>query len=152
MSMFHVRRSRAIRVLTGAALAIPSACLPAARELAQHPRPLAGDWIDPKHTTAADTSVWRLAPSGADLTVHVRPTVAGAPATRIARHGIWFLRGTLGDSVGRALCFNRRPGRNPSWCVPFALDTLGDGRLRLTIRSYRGTHDTTTRVLEERRP
>lgn len=152
MSTFRVSTRFVRHTVIGAVLASAAGCLPAVREMGQHPHPLAGDWVDPKHTTAADTSVWRLAPSGADMTVHVRPGAGGATSTRVSRHGIWFLRGALGDTARRALCFNRRPGRNGSSCTLFSLDTLPDGRLRMTLHDYRGTHETATRTLEERRP
>jgi hypothetical protein len=137
------------------ALLIAAACTPAMREMRQHPTPLAGDWLDLKKTTARDTSVWRLAPNGDDLTVHVIVDAADgsndAKESRPTWHGIWFLRGTLADTAARALCFNRRPGRNPTQCAHFALDTLSDGTRRLRLRGYHGTHEVADRTLVERR-
>lgn len=138
-----------------AALAFAAGCLPPAmREVGQHPAPLAGDWVDLKHTADRDTALWRLAPDGTDLGVRVRTSTRGsrpAPDEDVSRHGVWFLRGTLGDTARRALCFNSRPGRAPTSCLRFALDTIADGRRRLVIADYRGSHETGTRTLVERR-
>ncbi len=169
MSTFHVRqlcvpslrRARAPVAALACGVGAVTACTPAMREMRQHPVPLAGDWVDLAHATPSDTSVWRLRADGADLTVHVlaRPAAGAASGaastaaqTRASRHGIWFLRGALADTAARALCFNSRPGRNPTSCVRFALDTLPDGTRRLVLRNYRGTHAAATRTLVERRP
>lgn len=157
-AMFRaMRRGRAPVAALACGVGAVAACTPAMREMRQHPVSLAGDWVDLAHATPSDTSVWRLRADGADLTVHVlaRPAAGAAYAaaeTRPSRHGIWFLRGALADTAARALCFNSRPGRNPTSCVRFALDTLADGTRRLVLRNYRGTHAAATRTLVERRP
>ena len=124
------------------------------RSTRRHPTPLAGEWLDAKKTTAADTSVWLLAPDGGDYTLHVLVQPGDGPSstvTRRTRHGLWFLRGPLADTAARALCFNSRPGRNPTYCTAFALDTLPGGTRRLVLRGYHGTHEVATRTLVERR-
>lgn len=142
---------RARRAL-GAVAVAAAGCTPAMRELRQRPAPLAGDWVDPKHVAPGDTSVWRLAPDGADLRVRVRARPDAGTVTTTSRYGAWFLRGALADTAGRALCFAPRRTRSATWCLHFALDTLADGRRRLVIARYHGTHETATRTLVERRP
>lgn len=151
MSTFRARPTSVKRFSAATALAL-GACLPAMREMRQHPQPLAGEWVDLKKTTAADTSVWRLGAGGEDLTLHVRPRDGAPTATAIYRHGIWFVRGELTDTIRRALCFNARPGRSPTACTRFALDTTADGRPRLTLREYHGTHEIAARTLVRRTP
>ena len=152
--MLKFRASAGGRVRGIAVLLLVTACTPAMREYGQRPQPLARDWLDTKKTLPMDTSVWRLSTNGTDLTVHVlvQPNGAGGkPQEVVSRHGIWYVRGTLADTQ-RAICFNRRPGRAASSCIPFVVDTLRDGRLRLVLREYVGTHETAPRTLIERRP
>lgn len=142
------------RLRSVAVLFLVAACTPAMREYGQRPPSLARDWLDTKKTLPMDTSVWRLSTNGTDLTVHVlvqRNGAGGKPQEVLSRHGIWYMRGTFADTQ-RAICFNRRPGRAASSCIPFVVDTLRDGRLRLVLREYVGTHETAPRTLIERRP
>ena len=152
--MLKFRASAGGRVRGVAVLLLVTACTPAMREYGQRPQPLARDWLDTKKTLPRDTSVWRLSTNGTDLTVHVlvRPNgVGGKPQEVLSRRGIWYVRGKLADTQ-RVICFNRRPGRAASSCIPFVLDTMPDGRLRLVLREYVGTHETAPRTLIERRP
>lgn len=132
-----------------------NACTPAMREYRQRPTPLARDWLDPKKTTPTDTSVWRLSADGIDRTLHVlvqTDASVAKPPEKLSQHGIWFLRGAINDTLARSLCFKRRPSRSAPSCSSFRLDTLPDGRLRLLLAEYVGTHETVPRTLIERRP
>ncbi len=152
--MLKFRASAERRVRWVAVLFLLTACTPAMREYGQRPQPLARDWLDTKKTLPMDTSVWRLSTNGTDLTVHVLVRsngVGGKPQEVLSRRGIWYVRGRLADTQ-RVICFNRRPGRAASSCIPFVLDTMRDGRLRLVLREYVGTHETAPRTLIERRP
>ena len=147
---------RALRFLSiGVALYAPSACTPAMREYRQRPAVLARDWLDAKKTTPTDTSVWRLSTDGVDRTLHVLVPIDATdtqPREKLSQHGIWFFRGDISDTVARSLCFKRRPSRTAPSCSAFRLDTLSDGRLRLVLAEYAGTHETVPRTLIERRP
>lgn len=135
------------RVLLVGLLLTATAC--AANSLLFHPGPrppeLTGVWIDVEKTTAADTSAWVLSADGSDLSAHFR---AGKRSEK--RYGSWYLAGSLGDTTGRALCFQRRP-RDGATCRAFRLDTLSDApqRRRLTVRGYPGTHHVSERILIE---
>ncbi|MDQ6611459.1 MAG: hypothetical protein M3Y64_03420 [Gemmatimonadota bacterium] len=131
------------------------ACTPAMREYRQRPTPLARDWLDPKKSTPTDTSVWRLSPDGADRTLHVllrTDAIGPKRQEKLSQHGIWYLRGAITDTLARSLCFKRRPSRSAPTCTSFRLDTLSDGRLRMVLSEYVGTHETVSRTLIERRP
>jgi hypothetical protein len=125
-----------------------------------HPSDIAGIWVDSSKATPTDTVAWVLAPNGDDRTldVHVASDSAGrAVITRTEkRYGFWFLRGSLADSAGRAICFKDKP-RDGASCVAFRLDTLSDprggpARRRLLLPGYKGHHHTRDRVLFERLP
>ena len=157
MSIFPANTRSYFRVLVLSAMLVvcTAGCTPAMHTYVQRPTLLARDWLDLKKTTAADTSVWRLSSSGDDLTLHVLSNVTTSEGVvaqeRVTRHGIWYLQGDLADTTARSLCFNGRPGRAPSSCIAFQVDTMIDGRLRLRLRNYVGTHETAARTLEERR-
>ena len=140
---------RVLPVLVPVILASGCAALP-------HPAALSGQWVDSLRTSAADTSVWILAPNGDDLSlrlVHDASARAEAVSTRPERYGRWYLKGALDDVAGRALCFTRRPGRDAPSCVAFVLDTItvaGTPRRRLFLRAYESSHGREDRVLLER--
>jgi hypothetical protein len=145
-----------------AALALPlllAGCASSSRWFHAGPRPseLTGIWIDVEKTTAADTSAWLLGPGGDDLTLHFRVRAGSAGESTIERtqkrYGSWYVMGAVGDTAGRALCFQRRP-RDGASCRSFRLDTLAGAprRRRLTVTGYPGQHHTSERVLVERLP
>jgi hypothetical protein len=111
------------------------------------PRPaeLTGVWIDVEKSSPVDTSAWLLAPNGDDKTLHFVGT-----KTSEKRYASWYMAGTLSDTAGRALCFQKRP-RDGATCRAFRLDTLA-GRRRLTVLGYPGAHHVSERVLIERLP
>ena len=134
---------------TGMVLLLAATVAPPGRPDRRHPDAVAGEWIDLRHTTAADTTVWVLDPSGDDATLRiVVDPVKGRVEVR-KHYGRWWLDGALADSVGRRLCFVHRPGRQGAACIAFAVDTV-DGlvpRTRLTLHGYRGEHHTGDREL-----
>jgi hypothetical protein len=118
------------------------------------PPELVGEWIDLRHATPADTSLWVLRADGYDGTAHLRasPGPDGSSRTE-TRYGGWYFRGKLADPADREICFSRRVARFGATCLKFDLDTLRDAageRRRLTIRGYAGQHTTGTRQLIER--
>jgi hypothetical protein len=130
-----------------------------------HPAELVGQWIDSARSTPADTALWILGPSGADLSRHLRLRTgeAAGEAAGVSRfeegptrrYGYWYLQGELGDAASRALCFTNRPGRSAPNCVSFDLDSTGAAtgvRRRLVVRGYQGEHRTGDRVLLWRAP
>ena len=131
-------------------------------QLGPRPAALVGEWLDSSSTTADDTVLRSLSPSGADHSVHLHV----APATpssetihrRSVRNGAWFVSGDLNDTVQRALCVSRRPGRDGATCVPFHVDTLRSDqdrsiRRRLLLWSFDDPHRVhPPRVLLERTP
>ena len=162
--MKSVERGRGARVaLAGLALVGPAlfgaACAGRSAlgwSAASRARTLAGDWVDSAKATPTDTTAWRLGADGSDwtVTVHVRREgLAGAAAVeRATRYGYWYLQGALADSVGRGLCFKKRP-RDGATCYPFQVDTIvvsGEPRRRLRVSGYAGQRHTRTRVLIER--
>ncbi len=114
------------------------------------PVAVAGQWVDVAKTAPGDTSIWVLAPDGADALLHVRVGADGRARAERRYFGRWSL-GTTADGAP-ALCFVRRPGRDAPSCAAFALDTAGTPRRRLVLRGYAGQHHTGDRVLIERRP
>jgi hypothetical protein len=151
---FHMFSVNRYALRCAAVLVCCTACTPAMREFRQRPPLLARDWLDAKKTTPGDTSIWRLTPNGKDLTIHVIASTNGAGTNstkeEVSPHGAWYLRGALDDSLKRLLCFSPNRGRVGASCIHFAVDTLHDGQLRLTLRKYVGTHETAERVLVER--
>ena len=156
-------KTRMQRFLARHVIAV-SACATACAGLGQlGPRPdaLSGQWVDIAKTTVTDSSVWILAPNGQDrlLRIRVRRDTLGHVTVdrRIRSYALWYLSGDLADSAARALCVNRRPGREAGSCMRFTLDTLPPDsisavpRRRLTLRGYRGQHHVAERVLIERR-
>ena len=126
--------------------------------LGPRPADLSGAWIDSAKTTISDSSIWVLAPNGADGTLRIRIVAEPNGATHVerddTRYGSWYLQGTLSDTEKRALCFKRRP-RDGASCVRFRLDTISFDhgmRRRLTIFGYRGERTTADRILLERLP
>jgi hypothetical protein len=125
---------------------------------APRPAELAGLWVDSVKTTPVDSSLWVLAPDGADRTLRIRVIRAADGTSHIDRHetnyGSWYLSGSLADTAHRALCFQQR-ARNGASCVRFQLDTVVSGarpRRRLIILGYQGNHHSGNRVLLERVP
>ncbi len=123
------------------------------------PQALAGEWIDLSHTTAADTALWVLRGDGYDGSAHILTShdhSDGVSRQRIERrYGSWYLRSSMSDSVGRAICFARRLGRDGATCIPFSLDSVrtpAGMRLRLIVHGYQGEHRTGDRELVERKP
>lgn len=115
-------------------------------EFNNHPAALVGEWIDSVKTTAGDTSLWVLGPSGQDGMRHRGP---GGPGD-VRHYGYWYLRGTLDTATDRALCFTNRPGRSAPSCRPFELDTVttpAGPRRRLVVHGYQGAHSTQDRIL-----
>ncbi len=119
-----------------------------------HPPELVGEWVDLRHTTPADTSLWVLRADGYDGTAHLLATShEDAPSRTEKRYGAWYFDGSLADSSKRAICFGKRLGRAGATCLPFSMDTVRDGGVehrRLTVFGYRGEHTTGARLLIER--
>lgn len=120
------------------------------------PRPevLTGEWIDLRHTTPGDTSLWVLRGDGYDGAARLVTDSSTTERRSETRYGSWYLDGNLADSSGRAICFSKRIGRNGATCLSFSLDTLNDNgiaRRRLIVHGYRGQHYTGDRELLERR-
>ena len=133
----------------GMVVLLAAAVAPPGRLDRRHPDAVAGEWIDLRHTTAADTAVWVLAPSGDDATLRiVVDPVKGRVEVR-KHYGRWWVDGALADSAGRRLCFVHRPGRQGGACIAFTVDTVDAPvpRTRLTLHGYRGEHHTGDRVL-----
>ncbi len=123
------------------------------------PSQLVGEWIDVRHTTPGDTSLWVLRDNGYDGTAHIVAQSQTSGATTDARsehrYGTWYFTGTLTDTSHRALCFAKRIGRDGPTCLTFFEDTTmvgGVAQRRLTIRGYQGQHYTGDRTLLEHRP
>ncbi|GJG85780.1 hypothetical protein tb265_09610 [Gemmatimonadetes bacterium T265] len=126
------------------------------------PRPAAaGQWVDLAKTASGDTSVWVLAPDGADALLRVRVGPDGRRREERRYFGRWSLGATADGAP--ALCFVRRPGRDAASCAAFVVDTVRAGgageagapdvpRRRLVLRGYAGQHHTGGRVLLERGP
>lgn len=123
------------------------------------PDQLTGEWIDVRHTSSADTSLWVLRADGYDGTAHILAKADGSGAVTLLRtehrYAWWYFDGALSDSAHRAICFSKRPGRDGPTCMPFSLDTVDDGhgaRRHLLVRGYRGEHTAADRELVERKP
>ena len=97
-------------------------------QLGPRPAALAGECLDSSSTTADDTVPRSLSPSGSDHSVHLRVAPATPSAEtihrRAVRNGSWYVSGNVLDTVRRALCVSRRPGRDGATCVLFDLDTV----------------------------
>lgn len=126
--------------------------------LGPRPAELAGMWIDSAKTTALDSSVWILAPDGADRRLHITVSRAADGLPRVdrddKRYGLWYLAGPLADTAKRALCYQRR-ARDGGSCVRFRIDTITGGgatRRRLVILGFRGEREATPQVFLERLP
>lgn len=138
------------RSLIAAALALSTSC---AGRLhlndMSRPEALAGEWIDTRHATPADTSLWVLRTDGYDGSAHL--IHHGSDHDRKeSRYGAWYLHGSLTANSDRSICFAKRLGRDAATCLPFTLDTieLPDGPWRrLTVRGYQGQHTTGDRIL-----
>ena len=122
------------------------------------PPQVSGEWIDVRHATPNDTSLWILRSDGYDGTAHLvkKVTETGVIAERQqTRFATWYMRGTLSDSASREICFARRPGRDGMTCLRFSLDTImtPDGaRRRMIVKDYQGQHTRGDRVLIAREP
>jgi hypothetical protein len=118
------------------------------------PAELVGEWVDLRHTTPADTTLWVLRGDGYDGTGHIfAARSTGDPPHRTdQKFGTWYLRGEMRDST-RTVCFVKRVGRDGPLCVGFSLDTVAgsDGtRRHLVLRGYRGEHHVGDDELVER--
>ena len=123
------------------------------------PIQLTGEWIDVRHSSLADTSLWVLRADGYDGTAHLvaKSNATGTVKTLRTEHRYawWYFDGALSDSAHRAICFSKRPGRDGPTCMPFLLDTVDDGhgaRRHLVVRGYHGEHTAGDRELVERKP
>ena len=108
---------------------------------------IAGEWIDLHKTTPGDTMVWLLAPNGDDGLLEVRVDDSGRHESR-RHYGRWQSDGAVGGAG--EICFLRRPGREASSCVDFALDTVlidGTAVPRLRLRGYVGEQSTGDRTM-----
>ncbi len=153
---------RGIRRTTWVATALlfaAAACAGHMPHIAQFERPpqLAGEWIDVRHTSPGDTSLWVLRTDGYDGSRHIAATTlangATKPVTSEHRYGSWYFAGTFADTAHRALCFAKRLGRDGPTCLTFDIDTTtvdGSERRRLTIHGYQGEHHTGDRTLLDR--
>jgi hypothetical protein len=127
------------------------------REMTNRPADVAGEWIDVRHATPDDTSLWILRADGYDGTAHlVRKTTASGVVTerQQSRYATWYLRGNVADSA-RQICFARRLGRDGLTCWRFLLDTIvtPDGeRRRMIVKDYQGQHTRADRILLSRDP
>lgn len=116
---------------------------------------LAGEWIDVRHATADDTSLWVLRADGYDGTAHIIREADGSETRRDTRYARWYVAGASSDPANRAICFAKRLGRDGATCLGYSLDTVPSARgpvRRLTVRGYEGQHTTADRVLIERKP
>jgi hypothetical protein len=118
------------------------------------PPELVGEWIDLRHTTPADTSLWVLRADGYDGSRHLIAATSSQsqPRRTEQRYGTWYLDGTLSDPT-RAICFAKRIGRDGPSCVSFSLDTIDPGggpRRRLVVHGYKGEHHVGDEELIER--
>jgi len=142
-------------------LVLPVACSSATGglfTLAPKPPDLAGMWVHSIKSTPLDTSIWVLAPTGVDRTLHIRVTSDPTGTEHVERddnrYGSWYLSGSLSDTTGRQLCVVRRPLDGAS-CTRFRLDTISSAsgnHRRLVILGYRGNPTTADRILRERKP
>ena len=120
---------------------------------------LAAAWIDSASTTARDTVVWVLAPSGDDrrLILSVRRDALGRETIRRNEKsaGVWYLQGSLTDTTQRAICYKKR-ARDGGTCVHFTLDSIrlanGTQRRRLTVRDFPGVSDLRPRLFFAAQP
>ena len=125
--------------------------------LGPRPSELAGTWVDSAKTTQTDSSLWILAPNGADRVLHitVSPRVNTSPRVESheTRRGSWYMSGALADASKRALCFKRRARDGPS-CMRFRLDTVikNGSRRRLVLLGDRRERQTSEQVFVERVP
>lgn len=148
---------RRIRLALCAPLLTANACAAMHRMhigVLDRPPVLAGEWVDLRHTTPADTALWVLRPDGYDGAAHLIGDASGVRRTE-ERYGSWYLDGDLADSTHRAICFSKRIGRDGATCIRFSLDSISDNgavRRRLTVHGYRGRHFTGDRQLIERMP
>jgi hypothetical protein len=149
-----IRRSVLI-LLSGAA-----ACASVGRpHLAMTNRPpaVAGEWIDVRHATPDDTSLWILRGDGYDGTAHLirRVTETGVVTERHqTKYATWYLRGDVADSTHQ-ICFARRLGRDGLTCWRFSLDTIETAngvRRRMVVKDYQGQHTRGDRILLAREP
>jgi len=144
------------RLVFAAIAALLTACAAISLGPSTFSRPpaLVAEWIDLKHTSPLDTSLWVLRADGYDGLAHLLAASGSSQARRTeTRYGSWYFEGTLSDSANRAICFAKRLGRDGATCLSFSLDTVDDGgpRRRLLIHGYLGEHGTGERQLIERR-
>jgi len=121
--------------------------------LSNRPPAVVGEWIDVRHATPNDTSLWILRGDGYDGEAHLvrTPTADGVVAERRqSRFATWYMRGTLAASESRRICFAHRLGRDGLTCLRFSLDTITtpDGpRRRMVVKDYQGQHTRGDRTL-----
>jgi hypothetical protein len=121
-----------------------------------HPTELVGDWIDLRHTSAADTSLWVLRANGYDGNAHLLAKSSDgsdAPHRTEQKFGSWYFEGTLTNAASRSICIAKRLGRDGAHCMAFRLDTIDGGagpRRRLVILGYHGQHHVGDEELIER--
>ena len=118
--------------------------------LGNQPAPLVGVWVDSAKSSPADTSLWVLGGTGSDESRHIVHSPDGTTSETLRHYGYWFARGSVGDSVNRAICFTKRPGRSAPTCLLYSLDTAATPngpRVRLLVHGYQGQHTTSDRIL-----
>ena len=142
-----IRRSLILLLLGAAACAsVPHLAM------SNRPAAVSGEWIDVRHATPDDTSLWILRGDGYDGTAHLirRVTEAGVVTERHqTKYATWYLRGDIADSTHQ-ICFARRLGRDGLTCWRFLLDTIAtaDGmRRRMIVKDYQGQHTRADRIL-----
>ena len=123
-------------------------------EWVNHPAALVGQWVDVKKTSAADSSIWVLAPNGEDGGMRITHGSNDNGVAHVERryYGYWYVRGEPGHD--QALCVNRHPGRSPSSCTSFESmvdSTFAPPRRAIRLTAYTGEHHTGQRLLVERR-
>jgi hypothetical protein len=142
-------------------VAVAAACASvrnAQLEASNRPPEISGDWIDVRHATPEDTSLWVLRADGYDGTAHLlrKSTPSGFVTERQqSRYATWYLHGELADPTSREICFARRIGRDGLTCLRFSLDTIMTGagaRRRLIVKDYQGQHTRADRLLIARDP
>ena len=157
----HERMHLTCRIATAIGAMIISGCAPGTRLFSPGPRPkeLAGAWVDSASTTARDTVVWVLTPSGDDrrLMLSVRRDALGRETIHRNEKsaGVWYLQGSLTDTTQRAICYKKR-ALDGGTCVHFTLESTrlanGTQSRRLTVRDFPGASDMPPRVFFASQP
>jgi len=128
------------------------------RPFGTRPSALAGVWIDSTKTTPSDSSYWVLGSDGSDRTRRVERAMSqgsSQPHVTEQDYGVWWLAGSLDDTVGRRLCIRRHGRSTPATCFSFTLDSTRSAAppiRRLLLKDYRGNNSLRDRVLLEQRP